>query len=55
MNNVIEKPENSRLPQAPTNIEETDIGLNSLLRLLMKAIHVHGLELESIALRSNIY
>ena len=29
------------------SIEETGIGLNSLLRILMKAMYVHGVELES--------
>ena len=47
MNSVIKTPSSSRVPQSPTNIEETGIGMNSLLRILMKAMHVHGLELES--------
>jgi hypothetical protein len=47
MNSVSESRTMSRVPEAPNSIEETGIGLNSLLRILMKAMYVHGVELES--------
>lgn len=47
MNSVFESRTTSRVPEAPESIEETGIGLNGLLRILMKAMYVHGAELES--------
>jgi hypothetical protein len=47
MNSVFETRTTSRVPEAPESIEETGIGLNGLLRILMKAMYVHGAELES--------
>jgi len=46
MNSVFESRATSRVPEAPMSIEETGIGMNSLLRILMKAMYVHGAELE---------
>ena len=39
MNSVFESRTTSRVPEAPESIEETGIGLNSLLRILMKAMY----------------
>ncbi len=47
MNSVFESRSASRVPEAPNSIKETGIGLNNLLRIMMKAMYVHGLELES--------
>ena len=47
MNSVFESRTTSRVPEAPESIEESGIGMNSLLRILMKAMYVHGVELES--------
>ena len=42
MNSVFESRTTTRVPEAPESIAETGIGLNSLLRIMMKAMYVHG-------------